>query len=48
MWGDTNEKRKVHSVAWDIMTRPKQLGGVGLRDLNVMNQVCLMQFGWKM
>lgn len=46
--GETDEKRKMHVIAWEMIARPKQPGGVSLRDLNVMNQVCLMKLGWQM
>lgn len=45
VWGDTHYKKKIHAVAWDTVTKPKQLGGVRLRDLDVLNEVCLMKLG---
>lgn len=46
--GETNDTRKIHAVAWETITKPKQCGGVGLRDLNVLNDVCLMKLAWKL
>ncbi|WJX84187.1 hypothetical protein P8452_66787 [Trifolium repens] len=36
-WGDTEEKRRYHAVGWEMVTRPKNIGGLGLKRLNIMN-----------
>jgi hypothetical protein len=36
-WGDEEEKRKVHWMAWDKLTLPKSQGGIGFRDLRMFN-----------
>ncbi|CAJ2653650.1 unnamed protein product [Trifolium pratense] len=46
IWGETSEGRKYHAVSWEIATKPKSLGGLGLRRLDVMNRACLMKLGW--
>lgn len=46
VWGDTENKRRVHMVKWDTMTLPKHLGGLGVRNLLRMNEACLMKLGW--
>lgn len=48
IWGDTNEKKKMHEVNWNMLQNPMCLGGLGLRKLDVMNQACLMKLSWKM
>jgi hypothetical protein len=40
-WGEDEKKRKVHRAAWDILTKPKDLGRVGFRDSRIMNQALL-------
>lgn len=47
-WGDTDEKNKMHAIAWNNVTRSKHFGGMGLRDLCTLNNVCLMKLGWKL
>lgn len=44
--GGTDHDRKAHLVNWHTLTRPKQVGSLGLRNLYVMNSACLMKFGW--
>lgn len=33
---------------WSTLTIPKSLGGLGIRDLNHMNQACLIKLAWGM
>jgi hypothetical protein len=40
-WGDEFERKKVHWMGWDKMTRPKTQGGIGFRDLRLFNQALL-------
>jgi hypothetical protein len=47
IWGDTNQSRKYHAVGWDVVTRPKANGGLGLRKLDVMNKACILKLGRK-
>ncbi|MCH89608.1 putative ribonuclease H protein, partial [Trifolium medium] len=48
IWGDTEGGRKFHAVSWDKVTTPKWMGGLGLRNLECMNQACLSKLGWKL
>ncbi|GAU13938.1 hypothetical protein TSUD_262650 [Trifolium subterraneum] len=48
IWGDYDNVRKFHAVNWNMVTRPKWMGGLGLRKLEVMNQACLLKLGWKL
>jgi hypothetical protein len=48
IWGDMEDKRKYHAVSWETICRPKYLGGLGLRKLDIMNQACILKWGWKL
>lgn len=32
---------------WENLTKPKYVGGIGLRNLEDLNKVCVMKLGWK-
>jgi hypothetical protein len=47
IWGDTNQTRRYHAVGWDMVTKPKYIGGLGLRRLNIMNIACILKLSRK-
>ncbi|PNY01103.1 ribonuclease H [Trifolium pratense] len=48
IWGDSLEKKKFHAVKWENITKPKEVGGLGLRNLHIMNVACLMKLSWEL
>ena len=47
IWGDTNTSKKVHLVNWNTLCKPKNLGGLGLREDYNNNLAMLSKLGWK-
>lgn len=46
IWGEDAEHRRIHYVNWNILPLPKSHGGLGLRDLSLLNDACIMKTGW--
>lgn len=48
IWDDISSGRKIHAISWNTVTLPKNLGGLGLRDLQAMNNACIIKLSWKL
>ncbi|KAI8560087.1 hypothetical protein RHMOL_Rhmol04G0228000 [Rhododendron molle] len=47
LWGDTEEKRKLHLIGWDKLTRKKKYGGIGIKRLMEQNTALLAKGWWR-
>lgn len=41
LWGGKEDRRSVAWVSWEVICKPKELGGLGLRDWESFNQALL-------
>lgn len=48
LWGDTQDKRQHHPISWKVICSPKDEGGLGLKQLNLVNQALMVKLGWRM
>ncbi|XP_021971300.1 uncharacterized protein LOC110866461 [Helianthus annuus] len=47
LWGDDEEIKKLHWVAWDRVASPRKLRGLGLSKLKLINASLLTKWGWR-
>jgi hypothetical protein len=46
IWG-SGEARKIHWIKWDRICKPKENGGLGIRDLRIFNIALLEKWWWR-
>ncbi|MCI18769.1 putative ribonuclease H protein, partial [Trifolium medium] len=46
IWGDSDERWCAHLIGWNTMMLPKSQGGLGFKDLHIMNDACLLKMSW--
>ncbi|KAL7615338.1 hypothetical protein Lser_V15G05965 [Lactuca serriola] len=44
LWGNDGEKRKINLVSWDLVTKPKREGGLGVDSLESANLALLAKW----
>lgn len=47
LWGSNQEKKKIHLVKWEGVTKPKCCGGLGIRSARQANAAFLTKLGWR-
>jgi hypothetical protein len=47
LWGGLEKKRKINWVSWDTVTKAKINGGLGVKDLRIVNLSLLAKWRWR-
>ena len=47
LWGSSEHKRKMHWVNWEVVTKPKESGGLGLQSAKGRNTALLAKLNWR-
>ena len=48
LWGEEEDKRSIHPVAWKDICKPKSMGGLGFKNLPLMNKASLAKLEWRL
>ncbi|XP_061353784.1 uncharacterized protein LOC133298506 [Gastrolobium bilobum] len=48
IWGDSEDKRRAHYVAWDQMCLPRECGGLGIINLRTQNEAFMQKIAWQL
>lgn len=46
IWNEEDGKRKLHAIGGDLLCKPKEVGGYGLRDCATMDDALIARIGW--
>ncbi|CAN1830417.1 Putative ribonuclease H protein At1g65750 [Linum perenne] len=46
IWGSVDGARKIHNINWETVCKPKNLGGLGLRNARDLNMAFLIKIAW--
>lgn len=48
LWEANSSTKVMHHIAWDVIFRPKERGGLGFRSLMDSNSIALARLCWRM
>lgn len=47
-WGEDENQRKIHPTCWEVICRSKECGGLGIKNLSLMNKALLAKLTWRL
>lgn len=48
VWGSSDSNRKFHMISWEKICQPKEQGGLGFRNLKVLNKAYMTKLAWQL
>ena len=48
LWGWGHDRRRLAWIKWDAMSKPKELGGLGVKSLSKVNKALLGKWKWRL
>lgn len=46
LWGHSTNNKKLHLINWDNISKPKNLGGLGIKKSNLVNAAFMAKLKW--
>lgn len=47
IWGSTHERKGMHLLSWDLVTKPKEQGGLEIHKMATENKAILSGLAWR-
>lgn len=47
IWGDKESKKSWHAIIWNTVCSPKEEGGLGMKNLEFMNDAFILKLMWR-
>lgn len=48
LWNASNNTKRKSYISWDTVRRPKIYGGLGFRNINLVNKAFLLKLAWRL
>lgn len=48
LWNASNNSNKKSPIKWEKVCTPKEFGGLGIRNLKLLNQAFIIKLGWRL
>lgn len=48
MWGRQGGRKGIHLLRWEVLIRPKEIGGANIKSAKMMNWAMLAKLAWRL
>lgn len=47
LWGHSQERNPIHLMSWEMVTKPKEMGGLVIKTMSQVNHALLAKIRWR-